>query len=348
MVVIEVSEESLLNEYFLEIQKKTKLILKGWIRPFFLKVLKFIGIFALLIYLLGKCNWEPMENWVINQLAYQGVNTYQKPPPFEGYLEVDIPATKALKKERYLAFKNNIKLSFQLLVLPIRFQNKSHYNSLDSMSKKVYQKRNLVNGITIEKDKVAETKIVMSDWDIIKNNFNDGINALKDVFVDFVITEDGKQLIVKVREDKPVTLEYDASDKVMRWGNEILAASSKYGIDPALIAAVIEQESGGNPNAKSIVGAIGLMQLMPSTAKELGVNPFDPVQNIDGGTKYLALQLNRFGSIELALAAYNAGPSRVKNSSYLYISETQNYIRKVPVLEIKYQQQFAKAVMQTY
>ncbi|WP_318509311.1 lytic transglycosylase domain-containing protein [Bacillus sp. T3] len=83
------------------------------------------------------------------------------------------------------------------------------------------------------------------------------------------------------------------------------------------------------------------MQLMPRTAEGLGViNPYDPAQNIEGGTKYLAIQLNRFGSLELALAAYNAGPGNVLNSRYLYISETQNYIRNVPALVNKYQNQF--------
>lgn len=130
----------------------------------------------------------------------------------------------------------------------------------------------------------------------------------------------------------------------MRWGKEIQAASIKYGIDAALIAAVIEQESGGNPDTQSLAGAIGLMQLMPRTAQSLGVNPYDPAQNIEGGTKYLAIQLNRFGSLEMALAAYNAGPENVFNSRYLYISETQNYIRNLPALANKYQRQFTAAV----
>ncbi|MDP4146545.1 MAG: lytic transglycosylase domain-containing protein, partial [Bacillota bacterium] len=139
-------------------------------------------------------------------------------------------------------------------------------------------------------------------------------------------------------------IEYDSSDKVMRWGKEIQAASTKYGIAPAVIAAVIEQESGGNADAQSSAGAIGLMQLMPRTARGLRINPYDPAQNIEGGTKYLALQLNRFGSLEIALAAYNAGPENVLNSRYLYISETQNYIRNVPALVNKYERQFTMTV----
>jgi hypothetical protein len=338
-----------LNQFIENVQKKIRPILKKWIWPFFRKVIKLIGIIAVLIYLAGKVNWAPMENWVIDQLAHRA-HAFQQAPPFDE-LVVSIPDTKAFKKEKYLIFKSNIKYSFQLLVSEIGFQKKSKNHNLTSISKDVSKKSESkdlpVNDIKLEENKEANTKIFSSDWSIIKNNLNDGIKALKDMFSVSIMTEDGKQMIVKVVDDKPVATEYDSSDKVMRWGKEIQASSSKYGIDPALIAAVIEQESGGNPNAGSPAGAIGLMQLMPRTAEGLGVNPYDPVQNIEGGTKYLAIQLDRFGSLELALAAYNAGPARATDSSYLYISETQNYIQKVPILAIKYQTEFATAVMKT-
>lgn len=111
----------------------------------------------------------------------------------------------------------------------------------------------------------------------------------------------------------------------------ILVASRKYMLSPALIKAVVMAESGMNPNAKSRVGAQGLMQLMPATAEGLGVtDPWDPTQNINGGSKYLRKNLDRFGSIELALAAYNAGPGNVKKYKGIPpFEETQVYVERV-------------------
>ena len=104
----------------------------------------------------------------------------------------------------------------------------------------------------------------------------------------------------------------------------------KYGLNPDLFVRQIQAESSFNPKAVSSAGAIGLGQIMPNTAKELGINPEDPDQNLDGAARYMRQQLDTFGDYPLALAAYNAGARRVREAGGIpNITETQNYVSKI-------------------
>jgi soluble lytic murein transglycosylase-like protein len=107
--------------------------------------------------------------------------------------------------------------------------------------------------------------------------------------------------------------------------------SARFDLSPALIEALVWQESRWHARAVSSAGARGLAQLMPGTAREMGVNPDDPFANLEGGARYLREQLDRFdGDVEKALAAYNAGPGRVMAANGVpAIAETQNYVASV-------------------
>ncbi|MCR9274634.1 MULTISPECIES: lytic transglycosylase domain-containing protein [Mameliella] len=105
-------------------------------------------------------------------------------------------------------------------------------------------------------------------------------------------------------------------------------AARKHGIPEDLFLRLVNQESRFNPKAKSHKGAIGLAQLMPDTARRLGVDPHDPAQNLEGGARYLKQQFQKFGSWRLALAAYNAGPGAVtKHKGVPPYRETRNYVK---------------------
>jgi soluble lytic murein transglycosylase-like protein len=106
------------------------------------------------------------------------------------------------------------------------------------------------------------------------------------------------------------------------------AMARKHGVPEDLFLRLVQQESGWNPSARSNKGARGLAQLMPGTAAKLGVDASDPIQNLEGGARYLRMMYNTFGSWQLALAAYNAGPAAVeKYGGVPPYRETKNYVR---------------------
>lgn len=138
--------------------------------------------------------------------------------------------------------------------------------------------------------------------------------------------------------DGEISVPDSVSERLEMWEPKLVELCEKYRVDPHLARAVMRCESGGNPNAVSRAGAIGLMQLMPGTAKGLGVNPKDPERNLEGGIKYLAQLADKYdGDYVKTLAAYNAGSGRVDAYDGVPpFPETQRYVKNVLALYRKY------------
>ena len=135
-------------------------------------------------------------------------------------------------------------------------------------------------------------------------------------------------------EDTPVAAPIQPDRSVldgMPYGEIIATAAEAHGVNPMLVRALIQVESGYRPKARSPKGAMGLMQLMPSTARAYKVgNPFEPKANIEAGIKHLKTLIDRFGSSSLALAAYNAGPGAVERFNGIPpYRETRNYVSRI-------------------
>ncbi|HBD94531.1 MAG: hypothetical protein A2015_14515 [Spirochaetes bacterium GWF1_31_7] len=143
-----------------------------------------------------------------------------------------------------------------------------------------------------------------------------------------------KEVLELPKEDVLSDTSFDMSnsEKKELINKTITAASERYGIEEHIIKSVIKQESAFDQFAVSKAGAMGLMQLMPKTALEMGVSkPFDIEENINGGVKYLKKMLDKYnGDLTLSLAAYNAGPNRVDSANGIPdIKETQDYVKKI-------------------
>ncbi|PKM80501.1 MAG: hypothetical protein CVU89_13190 [Firmicutes bacterium HGW-Firmicutes-14] len=243
----------------------------------------------------------------------------------------DFETTVTYKKEKLTIVRTNLKNVVMITLRDLGLK--------EAKSKKLVSiSASMPVSASVEKISVPEdTRAPQNDLEIIRDNIVDAFKAYFDMLTVRIVTIDNKPVMIG---DGGEIVPYDKTDRILQWAKEIEFAAGKYDTDPAIIAAIIEQESGGNPSAVSRAGAVGLMQLMPGTARGLGVDPYDPVQNIDGGTRYFLHQYRTFGSVELALAAYNSGPNNVKNGNYLYFSETQGYITNVPRLIEKYRELF--------
>ncbi|MFL6726273.1 MAG: lytic transglycosylase domain-containing protein [Sphingomicrobium sp.] len=138
------------------------------------------------------------------------------------------------------------------------------------------------------------------------------------------------------QDGRPIVPAYAYSDSSPppvppQFATALTQAAASANLSPTLLAAVVWQESRWNPSAISPKGAVGLAQLMPATARDLGVDPADPVANLKGGARYLRSLLDQFdGDVEKALAAYNAGPGRVRSAGGVpAIAETRAYVTSI-------------------
>ena len=158
------------------------------------------------------------------------------------------------------------------------------------------------------------------------------LRAFYQILESYLQDKQGNLPIISLRQKHKTSVNQKEFGSTENFQSMIESASSKYQVDPNLVKAVVKTESNFNANAVSPAGAQGLMQLMPGTAQDLGVqDSLNPVQNLDGGVRYLRSMLDMYGgNVSEALAAYNAGPGTVnKYGGVPPYQETQNYVSRV-------------------
>jgi soluble lytic murein transglycosylase-like protein len=198
----------------------------------------------------------------------------------------------------------------------------------------VVQKASEGSYTKIDTDKIAvmlelvKMQMSQSVMNSFASNDGEGVSDHYNFMLSLPQVQDSQQEESKVRQSEPSARSIQPPADM---GTIIDKASATYGIDKGLISSVIQAESDFNVNATSPKGAMGLMQLMPDTARGLGVsNAYDPEQNVMAGTRYLKSLLNRYnGDVKLALAAYNWGMGNLERSTGKLPEETRNYIARI-------------------
>lgn len=216
--------------------------------------------------------------------------------------------------------------------MKVTYKPLDEFNDLDA--KKSKKSSNFNEMLDKHLEQVRSQSLIAQDSDFGKNSKNNldlstNLDSLKDLDPEYH-AKGSKKLTLAENFSK----NHDAklTTRIEKYQHLIEEKAKKYNLDPVLLAGLIRQESNFNPYAVSHCGAMGLGQLMPETARYLGVkDPFNAAQNLDGAAKYLREQLDTFGgSVDKALAAYNAGPGAVqKYGGIPPYQETQNYVKAI-------------------